>query len=494
MGAKCCGREWARDRHPRHGGSVNPTTSRRLRVGFATLVALSALYVGIGFAQHSTERTFESSLDGNGDVDRGVQIAPEADGITVIAADSNSWRGNGSEGPRALAELVAFDTDGTVLYYDDTHTRYWDVDPVPGTETVVEYAYADHLDAGECPDRWDPSDYDVDAETWETYVDAHGDVDACTENGVERVNLTTGEVESIWTQPTPGKDATRYHDVDRIDETRLVVADIYLDGVFVVDTETDQILWRWNASDAFSPTETGGPYPEDWTHINDVEVLADGRIMVSARNLDRVVFLTPDSHDVDSGWTLGAEDDHDLLYEQHNPDFVSESHGGPAVLVADSENNRVLEYQRTEDDGWEQTWRWRDARMQWPRDIDRLPDGHTLISDSNGDRVFEVDEEGEIVWSVTIGFPYEAERLDTPDESGDGPSARSRDLASRSEPISDRFWIAVKTLVPGKYQNGLMYVTPVWMDLSHVLAAAIGAVISIVWAGVEVRWAVRRRR
>jgi len=486
-------------------------SKRGLRIAFVALVALSLTAVGYGVATSWTETTFESHLTDDGEVSRSAEVAPEADGITVIATDSNSWRGQASDGPRARAELVAINPDGTVRYYNDSHTRYWDVDPVPGTETTVEYSYADHREGAACPDadEWDPSDYAVDEETWDTYYDAHGDVGACTYNGVERVNLTTGEVEDVWGHPTPGKEASRYHDVDRINDTHLVVADIYLDGVFAVNATSGEVAWRWNASDAFDPGTTGGPFPGDWSHINDVEVLDDGRIMVSGRNFDRVVFLTTDDHDVDEDWTLGSEDDYEVLYEQHNPDFVNGSNGGPAVVVADSENNRAIEYQRTgggertnssrassdsSDGEWTRSWVWRDARMQWVRDADRLPNGHTLFSDSNGNRVFEVDETGEVVWSLNVGFPYEAERLGTGDESTGGPSARSAGVDSRSGTLADQFWITAKSVIPGKYLNGLMYVTPVWMGVPEVFASAFGAVVGLVWLGFEARWFVGRRR
>jgi len=468
-------------------------SKRRLRFVFVALFALSVITVGYGFATSWTETTFESHLDG--DIDRTAEVAPAAGGITVIATDSNSWRGEASEGPRARAELVALNPNGTVRYYNDSHTRYWDVDPVPGTNATVEYSYADHREGDDCPetDEWDPSEHAVEEETWDAYYETHGEVDACTYNGVERVNLTSGEAEPVWGQLTPGKEASRYHDIDRINDTHLAVADIYLDGVFTVNTTSDEVAWRWNASDVYDPETTGGPFPEDWSHINDVEVLEDGRIMVSVRNLNRVVFLTADDHTVDEDWTLGNEDDYDVLYEQHNPDFINESNGGPAVVVADSENNRVLEYQRN-DGEWTQTWVWQDAQMQWVRDADRLPNGNTLISDSNGNRVIEVDERGDVVRSLNIGFPYEAERLGTGDESTGGPSAQSREIASRSGNVGDQFWITVKSVIPGKYLNGLMYVTPTWMGIPEVFALAFGLVVGFIWSGLEVAWFVSRRR
>ena len=456
---------------------------RALRRAFGVLLVLSLLTVGVGYVTAATETRFESHLDESG-VTTDEPIVPPRDNVTVVATDSNSWRGATSDGPRARAELVAFAPDGSVMYYNDSHTRYWDVDPVPGTAATVEYAYADHLDSADCPPV-DAADHGVSAERWEEYTDVHGDVPACTRNGYERVNLSTGEVTPVWSRVTPGKEATRYHDIDRLNETHVVVADIFLDRVFVVDTESGETTWSWNASDHLDTETTGGPYPADWTHINDVEVLADGRITVSARNNDRVFFLNESG--VVENWTLGEEDDYGTLHEQHNPDYIPEERGGPAVLVADSENNRIVEYQR-ENGEWNRSWLWRDAQAQWPRDADRLPNGHTLVADSNGNRVFEVDRQGDIVWSANIAFPYEVERLGTGDESAGGPSAAAANIQTRRPGAVGQVIIAMKQVVPSKYLNGLMYVTPVWVGIVEVYALAMGLAVAFVWGMLELWW------
>jgi hypothetical protein len=456
---------------------------RLLRLFFAFILGVSSLGLVYGYAAGATNNTFENHLSNQGIDNPNEKIVPPRDNITVIATDSNSWRGEASGGSRARAELVGFNPNGSVLYYNDSHTRYWDVDPVAGTESTVEYMFADHLDSSACPSSADLSQRRVNESTWTEYESARS-TDACTRNGYERVNLTTGEVTRIWSETTPGKEATRYHDADRLNDTHFVVADIYLDRVFVVNTTSNQTEWVWNASSSFS-RETGGPFPEDWTHINDVEVLDDGRFMVSARNQDRVVFINQNG--LNHEWTLGEEDNYNILYEQHNPDYIPSERGGPSVLVADSENNRVVEYQRT-NESWRQSWVWRDARMQWPRDADRLPNGHTLVTDSNGNRVFEVDESGEVVWSVNIAFPYEAERLGTGDESSDGPSAARANLDSNTGDLSDRFVIAIKQYIPGKYLNGLMYITPVWMGILEVLEVAMILGTGLLWVGTEFVW------
>ncbi|MFC4451126.1 MULTISPECIES: arylsulfotransferase family protein [Halorussus] len=404
--------------------------------------------------------------------------------------DSNSWLGAEGDGPRGRAELVAYGSNGSILYYNDTHTRYWDVDPVSGTRATVEAAYADHIKGKNCPTagKWNYTKYGVSEERWNEYYAHHKEANACTQNGVERVNLTTGEVTPIWSQKTPGKEATRYHDIDRINQSHFVVADIYLDRIFIVNQTSGETVWMWNASNTFNASKTGGPFPDDWTHINDVELVNDGeQIMVSVRNNDRVAFIDRDTGRINESWTLGEEDNYEILNEQHNPDYIPRENGGPAVLVADSENNRVVEYQRRNGE-WEQTWTWQGARLQWVRDADRLPNGHTLISDSNGNRVFEVNKQGEIVWSTHVGFPYEAERLGTGDESTGGPSAVRANLDSRTGGLADQFWIGVKDVLPGKYLNGLMYITPIWLGVSQLFALLIAAITGIGWAILELKW------
>ena len=464
-------------------------SKRTWRTVFALLLAISVLFTGYSYASGTSKASFDKHLDANGVATNKPIVKPRND-ITVVATDSNSWRGN-SDSPRARSELVAFNRNGSRLYYNDSHSRYWDVDPVKGTKTTVEYAYANNLPKSKCPTQWNRSQQHVDKKTWQTYMQVQGKENGCTLDGYERVNLTTGNVTPIWSQYTPGEDATRYHDIDRLNESHLVVADIFLDRVFIVNTKTGKIGWTWNASDAFPPNKTGGPYPKDWTHINNVQVLKDGRIAVSVRNLDQVVFLKP-GHGIEKNWTLGANHHFGTLYAQHNPDYINRSNGGPAELVADSDNNRVVEYQR-DHGSWKRTWTWEDPQMQWPRDADRLPDGHTLITDSNGNRVFEVNKNGKIVWDVHIAFPYEAERLGTGDESAGGPSAQQAHLKSRTNGPIDQFWIGVKGALPGKYLNALMYITPVWVGLPEVCAILGGLLVILVWGGAEIRWFITRR-
>jgi hypothetical protein len=415
----------------------------------------------------------DSMADEGGDTANVPAEVPPRDSITVVTTDSTVWLADGGTGPRKSSELVAYGSDGDRLYHDGSHDRYWDVDPSPAGERTVLYTASDHLNGSAC-----------EATT------------VCTRNVVERVNLSTGEVTRLFSRVTPFKHSTRWHDVDRLDESRLVVADIYRDRVFVVNTTSGLVEWAWSAKQAYDPG-SGGPFPRDWTHLNDVEVLDDGRVMISLRNHDRVVFVDP-QEGVQANWTLGAEDDHDVLYEQHNPDYIPADSGGPAVVVGDSENNRVVEYQRT-DDGWNQSWVWSDAGLQWPRDADRLPNGNTLVTDSNGDRVLEVAPDGDVVWRVDVAFPYEAERLATGDESAGGESAATLGLTARTGStegdhsrtqagILTQVWLAVKGVLPGPLLNSVVYVLPAWFGVQAAVSTAVLVGAALGWVVLEWRW------
>ena len=433
---------------------------RSLRIAFVLVVLVAVGLLAVSYV--TAPPTFPERVESGG------AIAEPANGTTVVAT-----QGLGREGWHQTfvgdspGELVAVAPDGSVAYYDDTYQAYWDVDPVEGTESTVEYVAAEYLSAEQCEAATD-----------------------CYRNTVLRTNVSTGETREVYGYVVRNEPSIRWHDVDRVDENHLAVADISEDRAFVVDTETGIVEWQWDAQSDL-PLDSGGEYPTDWTHINDVEILDDGRFMLSLRNQDRVVFVDPETG-VEEDWTLGEEDNYDILYEQHNPDYIPPSEGGPAVLVADSHNNRVVEYQRV-DGEWEQTWQYGDAVLQWPRDGDRLPNGHTLITDSNGDRVVEVDESGDVVWKLNVNLPYEAERLGTGDESTGGPSAASADLQSHEAGDGGGDGLSLRSIayaiVPGEIILGLGFVLPGWMGFREALV--VGGLVGTLglWAVLELYWA-----
>ncbi|MFB6192160.1 MAG: arylsulfotransferase family protein [Haloarculaceae archaeon] len=452
---------------------------RRHAVRAVLLVAVlgSAGVLGAGWADAG--RDVAAIADGATDrpfADR-RPVAPPREGTTVITTDPPGGRGN------ATAALVALAPDGRVRYYDDTYDNYFDVDPdPPGSRTVLYVAGS----------RFDPCPPDL-AERAPEDVDTDG---GCGLVAVDRTNLSTGATTRLHTAVTAWD---LWHDVDRVGDARLLVADIARDRVAVVNTTTDAVEWAWDAEEDLRASSGGRA--GDWTHLNDVERLPDGRVMVGLRNQDRVAFLDPGRGLID-GWTLGGEDDYGVLYEQHNPDYIPEERGGPAIVVADSENNRVVEYRR-EGGEWRRTWAWRDDRLRWPRDADRLPGGHTLVTDSQGNRVIEVDERGGVVWQVTIGTPYEAERLGTGDESATGRARRPSGTGTLGGSGDDGHGGASGQAGPlgravaflaGPAVNGFLYAAPAWVTVGDLPALALLLGSLVAWGLAELRWSWGRVR
>jgi hypothetical protein len=428
-----------------------------LRAVFASLLVLSLAGTAAGYAYWALDRE-----SGGTAFEVGERATPPANGTTVV---TTSMYGNDF--------LAAFAPNGTVRYYNDSRDIYDDVDPSPAGDATVTYVATDQR---------------ADCQATEP----------CNENVVERVNLTTGETEVVFTWKT-AEARNHWHDVDRIDEDRWLVADIALDRAFVYNTSSGIIEWDWSAQADFRGTG-GGLFPGDWTHINDVELLPDGRVMVSLRNQDSVAFIDRE-RGYQPDWTLGEDDNRSVLFEQHNPDYLPGENASPAVIVADSENNRIVEYER-EDGSWNRTWRWSDVELQWPRDADRLPGGNTLITDTNGGRVFEVNESGAIVWQVDMQGAYEAERLGTGPESAGGPTATRANLESRTAtsdaparesslagPVYEVAGVW-KDLLPSMVVNPVLYVLPAWVGYPELLAIVSGLLVAVLWGAVEVHWSV----
>jgi len=336
-------------------------TTTTFRAVFASVIVVSsALLVASAVPTAAQDTDAQAQSDWNLTVAEGVQHEQPR------RADHRRHRTRHRR--RHLAVLL----NGTLLYHNDTHDAYWDVDPVPNESNSVVYVATDEVRN-------------------ESLCNPVSDDEYCIRQIIERANLTTGETEVLYSR-VDATDYRQWHDADRVGDSRYVVADMFSDEVFVVNTTTGIVTWEWNMQNNF-PLTSGWDYPDDWAHINDVEKLDDGRVMLSPRNHDQVLFVDPETG-LQENWTIGADNRFSVLNGQHNPDYFNEPAGGPAVLIADSNNNRTIEYARTEDGGWEQSWVWQDEQLTWPRDADRLPNGHTLITDTKGGRVVEIDEQG----------------------------------------------------------------------------------------------------
>ncbi|MFW9877316.1 MAG: aryl-sulfate sulfotransferase, partial [Candidatus Thorarchaeota archaeon] len=234
------------------------------------------------------------------------------------------------------------------------------------------------------------------------------------------INITTNEI--VWNLTVVGGRPLNWtHDVDYLgfdengDETFLIadtsnnrVIECYRNGT---------IKWGWNATDLYDYgfSAEGDPLLEggwDWTHLNDADRLPDGTTMISLRNFDKVIIVNSTG---DLVWEYGEYGNYSLCWHQHNPEFTPQG----TILIADSENQRIIEVNMTTKEIiWEYAPTGDDA-LSWPRDADILPNGNMLISDtsmgSGYNRIWEIDiETKEVVWYYdTSNANYDADRLDT---------------------------------------------------------------------------------
>lgn len=406
------------------------TLTRGLHVLTAVLVVLAVATLAVGALTYTPPETGDAPVTR----ETATNVTFVSEQGRLIQVDPHGGR------------LVAVHTDSKeLLWVHDDYRRYFDVDPLDADRILFT--------AGRR-----------------------------TDGGFERIavvlNWRTGERHRLFSVPHDT------HDIDALGDGRFVIADKANDRVTIYDAETDRTVWEYDFADHF-PDSAGGP-PDDWTHLNDVDAVGNDSFLVSPRNFDRVLLLNRTTKEVT--WTLGSEDDYGTLYEQHNPVLLDRL--PPTVLVADSENDRVVEYERR-DNGWEQVWAYR-GRLNWPRDADRLPNGNTLVVDSRGDRVVEVTPGGNRTWTFnTSRHPYDAERLRYGDEPA-GPTVRELG-AERGPGTTEGGLLALPTTLFRDAYGHAGWILPVWVGRTQFLLLVLAALSVSLSAGTRVAAAVWRR-
>jgi hypothetical protein len=143
--------------------------------------------------------------------------------------------------------------------------------------------------------------------------------------------------------------------------------------------------------------------PADMLHTNAVEVISRevaglcqrGDLLISMRELDMIAIIDPRREKLTWHWGPG------VLEKQHQPTLLDNGH----ILVFDN-GERERKYSRVvEIDPLEKKIVWQ-YRANPPRKFfsvsrggnQRLPNGSTLITESDRGRVFEVTPAGKIVW------------------------------------------------------------------------------------------------
>ncbi|PSQ13445.1 arylsulfotransferase [Halobacteriales archaeon QS_7_69_60] len=445
--------------------------SRRTLVRAVVAIVVLALCAPAAYA----------ALDPGG-VDLGPGTVEEsAETRTYVSVQGFHFAGYGR--PKKPARLAAADPDAeTAWVFDGDLAGEWfyEVDPLENGNLFVTTTYPDGTIALE----YDPEEGVVDRHDVPGLIDTHSTV--------------------------------------KVDEDRLLVANMRAteDGVsndrlFVRNTTTGDVEWEWLFRDHY-PNGTDGGFDEDWTHVNDVEFVGDGEryVLASPRNFDQVIVIDRRTDDI--VMRLGEDDDYGTLREQHNPDYLEREDGTPVMLVADSENNRVVEYERDCGDAdprlgagtppadCEWTLVWSVDGFTWPRDADRLPGGNTLVTDTLNHRVVELTPEGEVVWEFYAAWgPYDAERgapgSDGPAMADHGTTGQFTVSGGADGSPASRYHVAdaisdagAKTPVTAEvdrvattYAHVEPWIRPVWMGSWAFLSLVVGLLVGLGWAGAE---------
>jgi hypothetical protein len=456
-----------------------PVPRRHAARALATLVVLSLLVpVGVSAVTYTPP-----------DLEAGTVEQP-ADGPTVVGIQGFHFRGQGST--KKPARVVSANGDGEFRWkFDGSRVGarwFYDVDPVGDGDLLM------------------------------TSTNPDGTV-------VVRMDRETREV--AWTAELPFHDT---HDVDDLGDGKLLVANmrqfdeannVSNDRVLVYDRETDEVVWEWVVREHYPNGTDGGWGPakseQDWTHVNDVDRVGDGLYLLSLRNFDQAIVVNRSTKEVEL--RLGADDAHEVLDEQHNPDLIQRD-GTVAIVVADSENDRVVEYTRDcegptdaivpadpAECEWERTWTL-EGGLNWPRDADRLPNGNTLVTDTLNHRVIEVTPEGRIVWEYYATWaPYDGERVGAGDGSN-GPPMADVDAPSRATLSNSAgktpgtgghttFHGWLRSTAEGTPLSGPVssfattwahvtpWLTPNWMDGWDFVMTILAALVLLGWGSVE---------
>jgi hypothetical protein len=366
----------------------------------AILLAGQAATAGVLSTQSDISTTWPLSNTQNATIDE--IFSPEN---TLVSVQVYGWFGNNN------GEVLIVTPNGTTVWkYDPPNTRVFDAEVTDNRTLLV--SVATQVPSNQCP---------------ATYQQ-----DGCVHNKV--VELVPGTKEITWQYGWYDAYIGHHevHDADRLPNGQTAIIDMGNNRAFTVN-RAGEITWSWNASEHLGPGSEfrqryGGPErtgPEsDWTHMNDIDRLPNGNVQLSIRNFDVVLEVDPQTNEIVD--VIGQPGNTTILNHQHNPHRLNNE----TLLVADSENNRIVEIDI--DTGtvlWAYDASETKQSLVWPRDADRLPNGNTLITDSRNFRVLEIAPNGTVVWQYSLykkrGIVYEADRLGVPEEPTGVPTHRN---------------------------------------------------------------------
>ena len=372
-------------------------------------------------------------------------FAPNAEAVPDGIGPDETTLLVGVQGPGPNGNVTALDARGNVRWSIGDIISYQNVQRLDDGSVLATFAAGGYEDCGpyESP---------------------------CKRTGVRIIDpAPEPRVVYEWSYPVRTRKDSEVHDAEMLPSGNVLVADMEYESVFVLDPEDRERVWTWNASEFYDAPED--PTETDWLHINDVDRIGEGRYLVSVRNENQLLVVERGEGVVE---VVNEDGDPDVLNRQHNPHWL----GDGAVLVADSENHRVVELHRDETTGeWEVGWSVTEAgelSFDWPRDSDRLPDGNTLITDSRNNRVVEIREDGSVVASYTVpALPYEADRLPHDEANVTEPPVYGPDGRTGTASSGGRIPVVSTALAGVRH----VVAVPYWVSEFHLVAVGVAVAL-----------------
>jgi len=231
--------------------------------------------------------------------------------------------------------------------------------------------------------------------------------------------LDNGNTLVLTTEPVPDEYREKIKDPVRR-SAKPLNADLVLEV-----TPEREVVWEWHAYEHLDINFHCEIWnPGDWTHINTVQALPEnrhydagdkrfkpGNILLSPRNLGFIFIVDKETKEVVwrytgnyKGGLAGQHEPHMIekrlpgegnitVYDNGAPPLRSSAHVGKSFIL---EIDPVTE---------EIVWKFEDGERfysSFRSNVQRLPNGNTLICESEGPRIFEVTRESEIVWEHTF--------------------------------------------------------------------------------------------
>jgi hypothetical protein len=172
-----------------------------------------------------------------------------------------------------------------------------------------------------------------------------------------------------------------------------------------------QIVWAWHAKQDYANNPAYANIRSTdfgyWTHTNDALRLPDGTTMVSLRNFNLTAIVNPSGKGLmqfDDPCVFGCAKGY--VVEPHSPLPLANGN----YLISEPTTSRSVEFNPSTQ---RVVWQWpQGGKLSgtnlFVRASQRLPNGNTLVTDSNG-QIFEVTSGGQVVWQLRCEciIPYQ---------------------------------------------------------------------------------------